>query len=133
MKDRIFLMCGIVVVLIFISIFVILNQINEELNPTLVAFQVSENADLGCVELLQGGTIYRIFGIIGGRSSLRQSKIGVRSDESQAAIYSVKGFDSTEWLIEADEGFMTVGDILYKSKDVQEIPKELEKYKEYDF
>ena len=124
------------VLLAFMAIFTmcfILTACERKSEESVLPFTVGDNNELGCVELSRDGVTYRPFGVIGGKSSMLGKKIGVRGDDSSSPIYEVKGFASNEWIIESEEGFMTVGDMLYKAVGVQEIPQELSKYKGYDF
>lgn len=113
------------------AITIIMTACNQEPGKPALPFIASNNNELGCVELSRDGIIYRPFGIIGDKS-MRGEKIGVHGGDS-SSIFAVKGYDSSEWILESDRGFMPAGDMLSKAVGIQEIPKELEKYKEYDF
>ena len=94
---------------------------------------VSTNNELGCVELIHDGTTYRPYGVVGSFFSLRGEQIGIRKDEPNSKICEVKGYQSSEWLIDYLDVFMGGGDMLFKAVGVTEIPVKLEQYKEYDF
>lgn len=103
----------------------------KAIEPAL-PFMVSNNDELGCVELLRDGITYRPFGIADGKS-LRNEKIGIHEGDSEVVIFSVKGYDSSEWILESDAGFMPASDMLFKAVTVKDIPSELERYKEYNY
>ena len=94
-------------------------------------FSVVDNKELGCVELNHEGIIYRPFGVLD--SKLRGTQIGVRENEPDSKIFEVKGYDSTEWIVEHLDVIMGGGDMIFKAVGVTEIPKELEAYKEYNY
>ena len=93
---------------------------------------VSENKELGCVELVIDGITFRPFGTI-GHSRLRGEQIGIREDTDNGIICEVKGYEATEWLIDYLDVFMGGGDTLYKAVGITEIPADLEQYQMYDF
>ena len=95
-------------------------------------FVSGSNDDLGCAELTHNGKTYRPFGVILDRA-MRDTKLGFRDGDSELPIYSVKGYDSTEWIIEADNTFMGGSDWLYKEISVHRTPEELESFREYSF
>ena len=98
-------------------------------------YTVKNNTGLGCVELVYEGITYRPYGILTfdfGFSKFMAKQIGIREDNPNCKIYELKGYDSREWIIDYLDVFMG-GSMLLKSIDVIDIPKELERYKAYDF
>ena len=94
-------------------------------------YAVSENNELGCIELIYNGVVFRPYGVF-LNNSLKGGQIGVREDSPQSKIYEVKGYDSNEWIVEYHEVIMGTNMVL-KAVGVTEIPTELEIYKEYDY
>ena len=93
---------------------------------------VSENTELGCIELIVDGITFRPYGTI-GHNKLRGEQIGIREDADNGIICEVKGYETTDWLIDYLDVFMGGGDTLYKAVGVTEIPADLEQYQMYDF
>ena len=93
---------------------------------------VTENTDLGCVELNYEGITYRPYGIIIS-SKLKGKQIGIRENTPDCKIYEVKGYDNHEWILDYLDVFMESSYTLFKSIEVTNIPNELAGYKEYDF
>lgn len=94
-------------------------------------YAVTENKDLGAVELNYGGVVFRPYGIVPD-TSLRGEQIGVREGVPESKICAVKGCPSDEWIIEYLDVFMGGGDMLYKAAGTSDAPPELERYKEYE-
>lgn len=96
------------------------------------------NSELGCVELNYDGVTYRPFGVFvgGGVFAFDEfigNQIGIRvtgGDDPPTKIYEIKGYNPKEWIVEYDDILMG-GNMILKAVDVTDIPKELEKYKEY--
>ncbi|MCL2079738.1 MAG: hypothetical protein FWH17_07860 [Oscillospiraceae bacterium] len=94
-------------------------------------YAVSVNDELGCIELIYNGVVFRPYGVF-VNNTFKGEQIGVREDAPQSKIYEVKGYDSDEWIVEYLEVIMGTNMIL-KAVGVTEIPIELEEYKEYDY
>ena len=97
-----------------------------------IAYEVSENAELGCVELHREGIVYRPFGVFYD-TSFRGALLGIREGDAESKICEVKNYASTEWIAEYVDGFMGGGDMLYKAVGVTNIPEELESFQQYDY
>jgi len=98
-------------------------------------YKVRDNIELGCIELVYEGITYRPYGILtlGSRFNKYLSKqIGIREDNYNNKIYELIGYDSREWIVDYHDVFMG-SSLLLKSIDVIDIPKELERYKAYDY
>jgi len=98
-------------------------------------YTVRDNTELGCVELVYKGITYRPYGILtldSGFNKFMAKQIGIKEDNSNYKIYELKGYDSREWIVDYLDVFMG-SSLLFKSIDVIDIPKELERYKAYDF
>jgi len=95
-------------------------------------YLIRDNTELGCTELFYDGITYRPYGILTSFNKFMAKQIGTSEDSPNSKIYELKGYDSREWIVDYLDVFMG-GNILFKSIDVIEIPKELEKYKIYDF
>ena len=95
-------------------------------------YAVTENNELGCVELNIDGVTFRPYGVIPD-SSLRGNQIGVRDDEPNSKIFEVNGYSSAEWIIDFLDVPMGGGDMLFKAVGVTDIPEDLEQYNEYDY
>lgn len=121
----------IVIFAMLTTITFVMTACKEEPQKAALPFIAADNDELGCVELSRDGIIYRPYGVVGDKS-MRGDKIGVRGGDS-SSIFEVKGYDSSEWVLESDSGFMSAGDMLYKAVGIQEIPAKLKKYKEYDY
>ncbi len=96
--------------------------------PTI---RVVDNEELGCIELIYNDVVYRPFGVL-SNDKLKGTQIGIREDSLDSKIYEVKGYEITEWIVDYLEVFMG-GNMLFKAVGVNEIPKELEQYKQYDY
>jgi len=94
-------------------------------------YSVVDNNELGCVELVYEGITYRPFGVF-GHNKLRGAQIGVRDDSSDSKICEIKGYSSSEWIVDYLDGLMG-GNMIYKAVGVTEIPTELEPYREYNY
>jgi len=103
----------------------------KEESPAL-PYVAQENSELGCMELSYNGKIFRPYGVIGG-SSMRDKKIGVSGGADGEGIFSIKNYDSTEWILAGDDVFMSGADMLYKEVSVIEISEYLKQYKQYDY
>ena len=95
-------------------------------------YEVSENEELGCIELHYEGIVYRPYGGF-YNNDFRGKQIGIREDDSESKICEVKGYDSKEWITEYSDMLMGGGNMLFKAVGVTEIPAELEKSKAYDY
>jgi len=104
----------------------------KENNKKYPVYSVSTNTELGCVELLYEGITYRPYGILPSFNKFMSKQIGIIADDPNSKIYELKWYDSREWVVDYIDVFMG-GNMLFKSIDVIEIPKGLEKYKVYDF
>jgi hypothetical protein len=63
------------------------------------------NEELGCVELTYDGVTYRPFGVLTS-TKLRGSQIGIRENDPDLKIHKVKGYSTSEWIIEQDNVLM---------------------------
>ena len=95
-------------------------------------YSVTENLELGCVELSRDGVTYRPFGVFAD-NKLRGTQIGIREGDNSSKIYEIKGYDSSEWLVEYEDVIMGGGGMVFKAVEVTVIPAELEVYREYDY
>jgi len=98
-------------------------------------YKVIDNTGLGCIELVYEDITYRPYGILtldSGFNKFMAKQIGIREDNSNSKIYELKGYDSREWIVDYLDVFMG-SSLLLKSIDVINIPKELERYKAYDY
>ncbi len=93
-------------------------------------YSVTDNTEY--VELHHNGVDYRPYGVFPDQK-YRGKQIGIREGVPKSRICEVKGYDSSEWIIEYLDEFMGGGDMLFKAAGVTEIPEELEQYKEYDY
>ncbi|MCL2082706.1 MAG: hypothetical protein FWH04_05680 [Oscillospiraceae bacterium] len=98
----------------------------------LESFTESTNEEIGCVELIHNGNTYRPFGVLPDRK-LRDIQIGLRNNDASLPIYSVKGYNSADWIIEVETGFMSGNDLLYRNISVQQVPDEFEEHRDYSF
>jgi hypothetical protein len=99
---------------------------------TYPEYTVTDNKDLGVIELNYNGVVFCPYGVISDKS-LRGNQIGVRENDQESKICEVKGYPSNEWIIEYLDVFMGGGDMLLKATGITDIPSELEQYKEYDY
>ena len=95
-------------------------------------YAVSENHELGCVELTRLDTVYRPYGII-PVAGFRGGQVGKRSDDPDAILCQVKDYPTTEWIVEHFDVFMGSGDMLFKAVGVTDIPGELGQFKQYSY
>ena len=95
-------------------------------------YSVADNTELGCVELSHDGITYRPFGNF-SNTKLRGTQIGIREGDNSSKIYEVKGYNSSEWIVEYHDVFMGGGGMVFKAVGVTEIPSELEMHRDYDF
>ena len=95
-------------------------------------FEVVDNDELGCVELIHEGITYRPFGSFGGDSKYRGNQIGIREDNEDSKICEIKGYNSSEWIVDYHDVIMG-GDMIFKAIDVTDIPLELAKFKDYNY
>ena len=100
-------------------------------NKEYPEYLVSVNYDLNCVELTYNGVIYRPFGVLTD-NKLKGIQIGVRENSINSKIYEITGYSSNEWIVEYLEVLMGTNMIL-KAVNVNNIPQELVKFKEYDY
>ena len=82
---------------------------------TYPEFMVTENKELGVVELNHDGLIYRPYGVIPDKSR-RGNQIGIREDDPQSKLCEVKGYPSGEWLVEYLDVFMGGGGYAVQSR-----------------
>ena len=104
-------------------------------NKKYPEYTIRDNTGLGCIELVYEGITYRPYGILtldSGFNKFLTKQIGIREDNSNSKIYELKGYDSREWIVDYLDVFLGVS-LLLKSIDVIDIPKELERYKAYDY
>ena len=101
-------------------------------SPAYPEYTITENKELNVIELNYDGVVFRPFGIIPDKS-LRGNQIGIRESVPQSKICEVKGYPSSEWIIEYLDVFMGGGDMLFKATGTTDIPSELKKYKEYEY
>ena len=94
-------------------------------------YTVTEDDTIGCIELLHEGISYRPYGIIDRK--FRGTQIGFREGVPESKICEVKGYASSEWIVEYLDVFMGGGDMLFKAVGTTQVPAELEQYKQYDF
>ncbi len=99
---------------------------------TYPEYAATENKALNVVELNYGGIVFRPYGVIPD-TALRGKQIGIRENDPQSKICEVKGYPSTEWIIEYLDVFMGGGDMLFKATGTTDIPAELEQYREYEY
>ena len=104
----------------------------QHLPEEYVEYEVSENKELGCIELIRDGIVFRPYGIITD-DGFRGNQIGVRENDTKSIICEVKGYSSEEWITEYLDVFMGGGDMLYKAVGVTEIPEELKQFRQYDY
>jgi len=95
-------------------------------------YEVSENEELGCIELHHDGIIYRPYGGF-YNNDFRGQQIGIREGDPESKICEVRGYDSKEWITEYLDVFMGGGDMLYKAVGLTDIPEELGQFKDYDY
>jgi hypothetical protein len=98
-------------------------------------YKVINNISLGCIELVYECITYRPYGILtldSGFNKFLAKQIGIREDNTNSKIYELKGYDSSEWIVDYLDVFMG-SSLLLKSIDVIDIPKELVRYKAYNF
>lgn len=98
-------------------------------------YTVRDNTGLGYIELVYEGITYRPYGILTLGSEFNRylsKQIGIREDNYNNKIYELIGYDSREWIVDYHDVFMG-SSLLLKSIDVIDIPKELERYKAYDY
>jgi hypothetical protein len=110
-----------------------IQNIPDSLLPSfaLPAYQVADNKELGCVELSYDGVTYRPFGVLD--KDFLDVRIGVRENGGDVFVYSIRGYDSSQWICDmADSGLMD-SPMLLKAVGVTDIPDALKQYKEYDF
>ena len=89
------------------------------------------NKELGCVELTYDGVTFRPFGVLTS-TKLRGEQIGIRENNPDTKIHEVKGYSSSEWIIEQDNVLMG-GIMILKAVGVADIPAELEQHRQYDY
>ena len=65
-------------------------------------------------------------------NKLKGIQIGVRENSINSKIYEITGYSSNEWIVEYLEVLMGTNMIL-KAVNVNNIPQELVKFKEYDY
>ena len=121
---------------LFLSILAIISlfglvSCKSDAPATYPEFTVTENEELGVVELYHDGTVYRPYGVVPD-NSLRGTQIGIRKDDPQSKICEVKGYSSDVWILEYLDVFMGGGDMIYKAVGTTDVPDELEQYKQYE-
>ena len=100
-------------------------------NKEYPKYLISVNNDLNCVELTYNNITYRPFGVFTD-NKLKGNQIGVRENSKNSKIYEITGYSTNEWIVEYLEVLMGTNMIL-KAVNVNKIPPELEKFKEYDY
>jgi hypothetical protein len=94
-------------------------------------YTATNNDDLGCVELSYNGIKYRPYGSFTKDSDTDKFKgkqIGVWEETQDRKIYEVKGYDSSDWIVDYLEVTMG-GNMIWKAVGVSEIPEELKEFK----
>jgi len=119
--------------IIVIALIAVLNTAGCSLSEKVdyPEYLVYENKDLGCIELVYEGITYRPFGSFGNKK-LMGTQIGIREGVPDSKIYEIKGYDSTQWIIDYLDVIMG-GDMIFKAAGVTEIPSEFEIYRAYDY
>jgi hypothetical protein len=117
--------------IVMTAVCVALSACAQRGEPPPHPYTVTVDAATNSVELSRDGVTYQLFGIVGG-SGLCGAAIGFRDDESNSAVYSVKGHEPADWILNnpAEGGFMENSFLLFKSAAVTEIPSDLEQYRE---
>ena len=100
-------------------------------NTVYPEYLVTDNHELGCVELTYAGVTYRPFGVF-ANNKFKGTQIGIRENMPDIKIHEVKGYSSSEWIVEYDNVLMG-GDMILKAVGVAEIPTALQPYKQYDY
>ena len=117
--------------LVMIALASNLTGCTTENQKTYPDFLETVNEELGCAELTYDGVTYRPFGVLTS-TKLRGAQIGIREDSSNIKIHEVKGYSSSEWIIEHHTVLMG-GIMILKAAGVTDIPMELEQHKQYDY
>ena len=120
-----------ILVLFMIALVSILTGCSSETQKTYPDFAETVNEDLGCAELTYDGVTYRPFGVLTS-TKLRGTQIGIRENNPDMKIHEVKGYTSSEWIIEHHTVLMG-GISLWKAVAVTDIPAELEQHRQYDY
>ena len=105
---------------------------NRQPQEEYTEFEVSENMELGCIELTAMDTVYRPYGVI-TNNSFKGGQVGTRNDNPDVKICQVREYSTAEWIVEYSEVFMDGGLMLYKAVGVVDIPEELSKFNQYDY
>ena len=100
-------------------------------NKAYPEYTVTDNDALGCVELHCDGITYRPYGVFPTKD-FQGDQIGIRQGDPDSKIYQVKGYETSEWIIEYLDVIMG-GHMIFKSTTVTEIPAELKAYQSYDY
>ena len=122
----------ILAVMLIVGVVLCFSGCNQQLQGEYVEYAVSENEELGCIELHYEGVIYRPYGVF-YNNDFRGKQIGIRESDSESKICEVKGYDFKEWITEYSDVFMGGGNMLYKAVGVTDIPEELKQFKQYDY
>jgi len=122
---------AILVLLVMIALVLNLTGCTPKNQKTYPDFLETVNEELGCVELTYDGVTYRPFGVLTS-TKLRGEQVGIRENSSDSKIHEVKGYSSSEWIIEQDNVLMG-GIMLLKAVDVTNIPTDLEQHMQYDY
>ena len=117
--------------LLLFTILLHMSSCKAEPQEEYISYSAVENEELGCAELHNEGIIYRPYGIFTS-NKFKGKQIGVRDDAADLKIHEVKGYDSSEWIVEYLDVLMG-GNMIFKAVGVNEIPEELEQYKQYDY
>ena len=98
----------------------------------LPALEVAVNEELGRVEITYNGIVYRPFGACD--KALIGDAIGLRSDTDTGIVYTVKGYDADEWIIDMLTTGLMDNPALWKAVGLTDIPEGLKQYDaEYGF
>ena len=109
-----------------------LSACNVHVEGEYVEYATNENETLGCIELSRLDIVYRPYGVI-PNNEFRGDQVGLRDDNPDSILCQVKGYSTSEWILEYTDVFMDGGDMLFKAVGVTDIPEELIKFKEYDY
>ena len=119
------------IILMMITLLLSLTGCTPENQKIYPDYFETVNEELGCVELTYDDVTYRPFGVLAS-TKLRGGQIGIRENSPDSKIHEVKGYSSSEWIIEQDTVLMG-GIMLLKAVGVTNIPVELEQHRQYDY
>jgi hypothetical protein len=119
------------VVLVMIALVSNLTGCTPKNQKTYPDYSETVNEELGCAELTYDGVTYRPFGVL-INTKLRGTQIGIRENNPDLKIHEIKGYSSSEWIIEHHTVLMG-GISIWKAVGVTDIPSELEQHRQYDY